>query len=182
MRNPKPVRLDDLVLDGVYVICGNGVDPLEFTVRYHDNELKISSEIKAVESELLAYARDRAGKFGSKFFNGPTVRLLRITEENARQDADGREAVGHVLELAPVNWFQYTILNDLIDLEFSQIGNRKPSGRRSPIMMTYSRANAIYVHCLYRICLDCRSFQLQPMGSESFSGAAKQACLPRRAC
>jgi transcriptional regulator with XRE-family HTH domain/endonuclease V-like protein UPF0215 family len=113
--NPKPVRLGDLRLDDAYLALGNHTEPVEITVRYTHERLKLPPEIQAVYSKLAETARRRAEAGGHLYFNGPNTRLTRVSLENNRQLPSGTESHSWVLELGPVSWEEYTVLNAFLD-------------------------------------------------------------------
>ncbi len=116
-QNPKPIRLGEICLENVYILFGHYAKPFEFDVQYTNVNLKLHRAIRPIYSDLAQTAAHNALKLGHVYYpDGPCVRLLRIIPKS-RQLKTGREEHGAVLELAPVNWEQYTVLNELLLLD-----------------------------------------------------------------
>lgn len=114
-RNPKPFGVRDATLDEVYLMIGGGADELELGVRYNHRPLQYPDEISEIKPHLKSQAEEKARASGAQYFNGPNTRLVRFTEELTRQDPNGQERRGVMLELGPVSWEEYTILNTFLD-------------------------------------------------------------------
>jgi len=114
-----PAAIDDTVVDGVHMMAGNHTVPIEISARYVNEPLKIPQKFRPVYDEWLARAAKAARDKGYPFFNGPNTRLLRATHETTDQDPGGHERSGIMLELGPVSWYEWTVLNTFINEPFS---------------------------------------------------------------
>jgi hypothetical protein len=115
-RNPKPLRIGNTSINNVFLMCGNHIEPLEVSIRYSPGPIKISKKIQpSLYNKLVDVAKANARKAGHPYFNGPNTRLLRLTEENTHQQSSGKEQRGITLELGPVSWEEYTVLNTFLD-------------------------------------------------------------------
>jgi hypothetical protein len=114
-RNPKPFRVGEVLLRDVYLMLGNYTVPIEIVPKYVHQPLELPPEIARVYPHLDSTARAHAQRLGTQYFNGPNTRLIRFTEEGTRQDAAGHEQKVLTLQLGPVSWFEYTILNTFLD-------------------------------------------------------------------
>lgn len=113
--NPKPLRIGDTKIDDVHLIHGNHIEPLEISIRYRHDRLVIPHRLREVYARLAAQVKEAAASVGRPYYNGPTARLLRISEEKTDQLPDGREQRRLILELAPLSWEEFTILNKNLD-------------------------------------------------------------------
>jgi transcriptional regulator with XRE-family HTH domain len=113
--NPKPLRLGEIILDRIFLMIGNSTEPLDFTVGYQHTHLAIPVEVKPLYRTLLSRAQATARVRGFPFYNGPVVRLLRASYERSRQLVSGTEQKGLVLDIGPLSWFDFTVLNTFLD-------------------------------------------------------------------
>jgi hypothetical protein len=120
--NPKPVCLGDTVVDEVFLLVGNHVEPLEISPRYTYEFPVVPSDISAIADELAARAASAAAEKGTPYFNGPAVRLISANESENYQAADGREVKRLVLELGPLPWHTHMLLNGFLDDPTVQLG------------------------------------------------------------
>ena len=113
-ENPRPIRIGDLCLYEVFRVIGNDIEPLNLLIQYNKAELSLPPKIKALYDALAQQASTNADKGGYNYFpDGPCARLLRIIP-NSRQSKSGLEEHRYILELGPVSWEQYTVLNELL--------------------------------------------------------------------
>jgi hypothetical protein len=122
-KNPKPVRLGSATLDRVFLMIGNHTDPVEIVVKYSRDRLNIPGDIRPAYVMLAEKAKQRAGSGKQPYFNGPNTRLLCVSQENASQSETGLEKKGWVLEVGPVSWEEYTVLNTFMDEEALSAGD-----------------------------------------------------------
>lgn len=113
--NPKPLKLGSTTVENIFVIVGDGREPLELTVKYSHEPLYLHPKIRAIYPQLAAMVKERALSSGAAFWDGPIVRLIRITESGSHQHSGGFEQRGIELELAPVSWTQFSVLNMVLD-------------------------------------------------------------------
>ena len=113
--NPKPVRIGKQVLRNIYLMEGNGVDVLDLAVNYSHTPIARAPQIVRVYESIAREAKENSERDGHAYFNGPNARLRRITQANTRQLAAGPEQKGIVLEIGPVSWEEYTVLNEFLD-------------------------------------------------------------------
>jgi hypothetical protein len=98
---------------------GNHTVPLEINARYTHQPVEIPKRFRPVYDDWLSRERKMALEKGFSLFNGPNTRLIRGTFENTRQDPRGHEQSGIMLELGPVSWFDWTVLNMFLDEPFA---------------------------------------------------------------
>src|SRR5262249_33562943 len=112
--NPKPVRLDTISVEDVYLMFGNHTSPLKIDVQYSPASIKLHPKIRRLYPTLAQKADDEARKSHYPYFpDGPCVRLIRIIP-NSRQLETGREEHGIILDLGPASWQEYIVLNELL--------------------------------------------------------------------
>ena len=142
--NSKPVVFKaanvSLNLNSVFIMDGNHIEPLEIGIRYDPTPLVIPAAIQVHYDKLLQERKIQAREKGYPFFNGPNTRLRRITQENTHQSSNGREQKGVVLELGPVSWFEYTILNEYLDYEI------EINGKQSTIRESFADQKTLFDH------------------------------------
>jgi transcriptional regulator with XRE-family HTH domain len=115
-----PAVVDDVTAQNVHLIDGNHTVPIEISARYNGEPLRVPKRFRPVYDAWLARAQRVAREKGYPFFNGPNTRLCRATREPTRQDPRGHEQNGLMLELGPVSWFEWTVLNMFLDEPFSE--------------------------------------------------------------
>lgn len=113
--NPKPLKLDSIVLHNLYAIIGDGREPFDVRIKYTDVDLPLHPRIRPRFADLSKLVEERARAQGAAFWNGPIVRLLKIQESGSHQHPSGYELRGLELELAPVSWTEFSVLNTLLD-------------------------------------------------------------------
>ena len=111
-KNPKPVRLKGTVLNDVYLLLGNHIEPLEIEPRYMHRFPKYPLDIEQVSPRLVAIAEKRI-----PYWNGPAARLVAANEGGNYQALDGREIKRVILDLAALSWEQHSVLNGFLDDE-----------------------------------------------------------------
>lgn len=153
-KNPKPIRLGTILLDSVFLMIGNHTDPVEISVRYNRDWLKVPADIRPIYHSLIERAKQKAREISGIFFNGPNTRLLGASQENTRQSSTGEELKGLVLDVGPVSWEEYTVLNTFLDVELfpkprasirQRFGNADELYRSSPNLRWCRLANILTV-------------------------------------
>jgi transcriptional regulator with XRE-family HTH domain len=92
-RNPKPIRLNDVVLDSIFLMLGNHSEPMEISLHYKPHPLQIPQKIRPVYESLAVKSKETALAKGFPYFNGPNTRLLRANEVHNRQAKQERKFV-----------------------------------------------------------------------------------------
>ena len=136
--NPKPIRFDKVCLDNIFLMLGNHTEPLEVTVQYSKNRIRIPTKVRPLYDVSAGKAKEIALKKNFPYFNGPNARLTQVREANTRQLATGSEQRGVVLELGPVSWEEFTVLN--LFLDDAVIGK----GKRQTIRELFADCNKLY--------------------------------------
>jgi len=140
--NTKPLRIGDVVVNNLYLMCGNNQEPLDLHISYTHQPIRKPGELSAVYGVLAREARQQAKVRGYPYFNGPNTRLLRVTDSKTRQLRSGPEQKGHVLELGPVSWEEYTVLNECLDKVVFKEKRRETIRRRfanRQLVFTYEK-------------------------------------------
>ena len=107
----------DSHVDDIYLVIGNHTSPLKVGVRYDPARMTVPASLlqKGVYKQLADKAEKNARDKGYQYFNGPNTRLLRVTQELTDQTASGHEESGIMLEVGPLSWEQFTVLNCFLD-------------------------------------------------------------------
>ncbi|MBD3227583.1 MAG: TIR domain-containing protein [Candidatus Lokiarchaeota archaeon] len=113
--NPKPYSIQDYEINEVYLMFGNHTSQIEIDARYVHQPIDLPEDLSKIYSFLAGQAEVNVKTTGAQYFNGPNTRLIRFTEENTFQSPGGKEQKGATLELGPVSWENYTVLNDFLD-------------------------------------------------------------------
>ena len=109
--NPAPYRAGSIVVDRVCRLYGNHTHPLELSLRYAHAAIVLQEDIAAVYDDVLREVAAEAERNGTEYFNGPNCRLLRLLPNTSGAD----EKAGAILELAPVSWENFMVLNGSLD-------------------------------------------------------------------
>lgn len=110
-RNPKPIRIADVCLENVFLMWGNHVESFELSVRYDPKPLGLHPKIRPLYQHLAEQAASNAKTRGADYFpDGPCARLKRIVPNT--QEVARREQRGAILELGPLSWEEYAVLNE----------------------------------------------------------------------
>lgn len=124
-RNPKPFGIGDLLAQDMYMMVGNHTSAIPLTARYRHTLLEYPIDVRPDLEELRRITAQRTLELGVQYFNGPNTRLIRFTEEGNRQLGDGSELKELTLELGPVSWEEYTLLNTFLDYPLSVGGTMR---------------------------------------------------------
>jgi len=112
LENSKALVLGDVRLDAIHVLRGNSEEQLHIGVRYDPKPLTIKREFRRLYEQLAERKKEEALLGNHDYFpNGPCTRLIRAIP-NTRSLSNGREQRAVILELGPVSWEEYTVLND----------------------------------------------------------------------
>lgn len=113
-RNPKPIKLGNIVLSEAYRLCADLKEGLNIAVRYR-HDIRIPPFPSDVYEQLALDAICRAKENLWKYHNGPNTRLIRINFNESRQLPTGKEETRLVLEMGPTSWEEFTVLNTNLD-------------------------------------------------------------------
>ena len=112
--NDKPFKISKFRFDEIYRAAGVYDIPMNIYVTYNPRSIELPEELHEVYFHLRESAEATAKARGVMFYNGPNTRLIRVIHD-IMPSRDGTEIRRQILELGPVSWLEYSVLNTFLD-------------------------------------------------------------------
>lgn len=122
--NPWPMQSEHITVGGAYVMYEADNKPIDWTVRYRHEPLVRHPDIEQYWEVIDQHLKARAREIGSKYWPGPVVRLTHISFEESGQASTGEEFARLTFNLAPLSWFEFSILHTVLDDEIFDAGKK----------------------------------------------------------